>query len=44
MIGLPGENVDNALETVELNLRLKSNYVRANTFLLFPDCRWCVCE
>jgi radical SAM superfamily enzyme YgiQ (UPF0313 family) len=36
MIGLPDENVDNAFETVELNMRLKSNYVRANTFLLFP--------
>jgi radical SAM superfamily enzyme YgiQ (UPF0313 family) len=36
MIGLPGETVDNAFETVELNMRLKSNYVRANTFLLFP--------
>ncbi len=36
MVGLPGETVDNALETVELNMRLKSNYVRANTFLLFP--------
>jgi radical SAM superfamily enzyme YgiQ (UPF0313 family) len=36
MIGLPGETLDNALETVELNMLLKSNYVRANTFLLFP--------
>jgi radical SAM superfamily enzyme YgiQ (UPF0313 family) len=36
MIGLPGETVDNAFETVELNMRLKSDYVRANTFLLFP--------
>jgi len=36
MIGLPGETLDNALETVELNMVLKSNYVRANTFLLFP--------
>ncbi|HYT68198.1 MAG TPA: radical SAM protein [Vicinamibacterales bacterium] len=36
MIGLPGETLDNALETVELNMILKSNYVRANTFLLFP--------
>jgi radical SAM superfamily enzyme YgiQ (UPF0313 family) len=36
MVGLPGETVDNALETVELNMVLKSNYVRANTFLLFP--------
>ncbi|SVD86156.1 uncharacterized protein METZ01_LOCUS439010, partial [marine metagenome] len=36
MIGLPGENVDQAFETVELNMRLKSNYTRANTFLLFP--------
>jgi anaerobic magnesium-protoporphyrin IX monomethyl ester cyclase len=36
MVGLPGENVDNAFETVELNMRLGSNYVRANTFLLFP--------
>jgi radical SAM superfamily enzyme YgiQ (UPF0313 family) len=36
MIGLPGETLDNALETVELNMRLKSDYVRANTFLLFP--------
>jgi radical SAM superfamily enzyme YgiQ (UPF0313 family) len=36
MVGLPGETVDNAMETVELNMRLKSNYVRANTFLLFP--------
>jgi anaerobic magnesium-protoporphyrin IX monomethyl ester cyclase len=36
MIGLPGETLDNAFETVELNMVLKSNYVRANTFLLFP--------
>jgi anaerobic magnesium-protoporphyrin IX monomethyl ester cyclase len=36
MIGLPGETLDNALETVQLNMELKSNYVRANTFLLFP--------
>jgi hypothetical protein len=36
MIGLPGETLDHALETVELNMRLKSDYVRANTFLLFP--------
>ena len=36
MIGLPGETADNAFETVELNMVLKSNYVRANTFLLFP--------
>ena len=36
MIGLPGETLDNALETVELNMVLKSDYVRANTFLLFP--------
>jgi anaerobic magnesium-protoporphyrin IX monomethyl ester cyclase len=36
MIGLPGETLDNAFETVELNIRLRSNYVRANTFLLFP--------
>ncbi len=36
MIGLPGETLDNAMETVELNMRLKSDYVRANTFLLFP--------
>ena len=36
MIGLPGETLDNALETVTLNMELKSNYVRANTFLLFP--------
>ncbi|MGE5245748.1 MAG: B12-binding domain-containing radical SAM protein [Betaproteobacteria bacterium] len=36
MIGLPGETVDNALETVQLNMILRSNYVRANTFLLFP--------
>jgi radical SAM superfamily enzyme YgiQ (UPF0313 family) len=36
MVGLPGETLDNALETVELNMVLQSNYVRANTFLLFP--------
>jgi radical SAM superfamily enzyme YgiQ (UPF0313 family) len=36
MIGLPGETLDNAFETVELNMRLRSDYVRANTFLLFP--------
>lgn len=36
MVGLPGETLDNALETVQLNMVLKSNYVRANTFLLFP--------
>jgi radical SAM family protein len=36
MVGLPGETLDNALETVQLNMELKSNYVRANTFLLFP--------
>jgi len=36
MIGLPGETLDNAFETVELNMVLKSDYVRANTFLLFP--------
>ena len=36
MVGLPGETVDNAFETVELNMVLKSDYVRANTFLLFP--------
>lgn len=36
MIGLPGETLDNALETVQLNMVLKSDYVRANTFLLFP--------
>ena len=36
MIGLPGETLDNAFETVELNMALKSDYVRANTFLLFP--------
>jgi radical SAM superfamily enzyme YgiQ (UPF0313 family) len=36
MIGLPGETLDNAFETVEINMVLKSNYVRANTFLLFP--------
>jgi hypothetical protein len=36
MIGLPGETLDNALETVRLNMELKSDYVRANTFLLFP--------
>lgn len=36
MVGLPGETLDNAMETIELNMVLKSNYVRANTFLLFP--------
>jgi radical SAM superfamily enzyme YgiQ (UPF0313 family) len=36
MVGLPGETVDSALETVQMNMVLKSNYVRANTFLLFP--------
>ncbi len=36
MIGLPGETLDQAFETVELNMALKSDYVRANTFLLFP--------
>lgn len=36
MIGLPGETLDTALETVQLNMLLKSDYVRANTFLLFP--------
>ena len=36
MIGLPGETLDQAFETVELNMRLKSNFIRANTFLLFP--------
>lgn len=36
MIGLPGETLENALETVQLNIVLKSDYVRANTFLLFP--------
>ncbi len=36
MVGLPGETLDQAFETVELNMRLKSNYIRANTFLLFP--------
>ena len=36
MIGLPGETLDQAFETVELNMRLKSTYTRANTFLLFP--------
>jgi hypothetical protein len=36
MIGLPGETLGNALETVQLNMELKSDYVRANTFLLFP--------
>lgn len=36
MIGLPGETLDNAFETVQLNMVLKSDYVRANTFLLFP--------
>ncbi len=36
MIGLPGETLDNAFETVELNMALESDYVRANTFLLFP--------
>lgn len=36
MIGLPGETLDHAFETVELNMKLKSDYVRANTFLLFP--------
>jgi anaerobic magnesium-protoporphyrin IX monomethyl ester cyclase len=37
MIGLPGETLDQAFDTVELNMRLKSNYTRANMFLLFPD-------
>ncbi len=36
MLGLPGETIDQAFETVELNMRLKSTYTRANTFLLFP--------
>ncbi len=36
MIGLPGETLDQAFETVALNMKLKSNYTRANTFLLFP--------
>ncbi len=36
MIGLPGETLDQAFETVELNMKLKSNFTRANTFLLFP--------
>ena len=36
MIGLPGETLDNAFETVEINMRLQSNYTRATTFLLFP--------
>jgi anaerobic magnesium-protoporphyrin IX monomethyl ester cyclase len=36
MIGLPGETLDNAFETVKLNMELKSDYVRANTFLMFP--------
>ena len=36
MLGLPGETLDQAFETVELNMRLKSNYSRATTFLLFP--------
>ncbi len=36
MIGLPGETLDQAFDTVELNMRLGSTYTRANTFLLFP--------
>ncbi|MBI4367519.1 MAG: B12-binding domain-containing radical SAM protein [Deltaproteobacteria bacterium] len=36
MLGLPGETLDQAFETVELNMRLGTNYARANTFLLFP--------
>ena len=36
MIGLPGETLDQAFDTVELNMRLNSDYTRANTFLLFP--------
>ncbi|MBI4406023.1 MAG: B12-binding domain-containing radical SAM protein [Deltaproteobacteria bacterium] len=36
MIGLPGETLENAFETLRLNMALKSDYVRATTFLLFP--------
>ncbi len=36
MIGLPGETLDQAFETVQLNMELKSTYTRASTFLLFP--------
>lgn len=36
IIGLPGETTDNAFETIELNMKLKSDYTRATTFLLFP--------
>jgi len=36
MIGLPGETLDNALETVELNMVLKSDYVRAKHVPPFP--------
>ncbi|MFA5260415.1 MAG: radical SAM protein [Candidatus Omnitrophota bacterium] len=35
LIGLPGETLDEAFDTVRLNHQLKANYTRANTFLLF---------
>lgn len=36
MIGLPGETLDQAFETVAVNAKIKTHFARANTFMAFP--------
>lgn len=36
MIGLPGETLEQAFETVELNARIKADFARALSFMAFP--------
>ncbi len=36
LLGLPGENLEMALETLKLNIRLKPSYTFAYTFLPYP--------
>lgn len=36
MIGLPGETLENAFETIKLNHRINATYVRINTLMAYP--------
>lgn len=37
MVGLPGETVENAFETIELNQRIKTDYVWYSVFQPYPE-------
>ena len=36
MVGLPGENVDNAFETIQLNIQIGTNYPRCSILTPYP--------